>query len=100
MAKRVPIGTESQRADNSIWKKLDGGWKQLQDGDNTGRSKFRLTSEEESSGSESKLGQWAKMKDQYDLDGHLPDESITPEHVEIDVEGDIDTKPVLRWKRG
>jgi hypothetical protein len=98
MAKRVPIGTESQRADNSIWKKLDGGWKQLQDGDNTGRSKFRLTSEEESSGSESKLGQWAKMKDEYDLDGHLPDESIAPEHVEIDVEGDIDSKPVLKWK--
>lgn len=98
MAKRAPVGTESQRADNSIWKKLDTGWKQLQDGDNTGRSKFRLTSDAESASPEAKPSQWAKMKQQYDLDGLIPDESVSPEHVEIDVEGDIDTKPVLKWK--
>jgi hypothetical protein len=98
MAKRVPIGTESQRADNSVWKKLDSGWKQLQDGDNTGRSKFRLTRDEEEAGEGAKPGHWARMKEQYDLDGHIPDESIAPEHVEIDVEGDVDAKPVLKWK--
>ncbi len=98
MAKRAPIGTESQRADNSVWKKLDSGWKQLQDGDSTGRSKFRTTSDGNSDDLGAKPSHWARMKGQYDLDGHVPDESIAPEHVEIDVEGDIDTKPVLKWK--
>jgi hypothetical protein len=99
MAKKVPVGTESQRADNSIWKKLDSGWKQLQDGDNSSRSKFKLTSDSAKPGAgEVRPSMWARMKEQYDLDGHIPDESVGPEHVEIDTEGDIDSKPVLKWK--
>jgi hypothetical protein len=98
MAKRAAVGTESTRADNSIWKKLDSGWKQLQDGDNNSRSKFKQTPGEAAPESPAQAGLWSRMKEQYDLDGHIPDDAIAPEHVEIDVEGDIDTKPVLKWK--
>jgi hypothetical protein len=38
------------------------------------------------------------MQERYDLDGRIPDESVAQEHVEIDTEGDIDSKPVLKWK--
>ena len=99
MAKRAPVGSESTRADNSVWKKLDSGWKQLQDGDNSSRSKFKNTPGESSEPSaEGQSGLWGRMKDQYDLDGHIPDDAVSPDHVEIDVEGDIDSKPVLKWK--
>jgi hypothetical protein len=102
MAKHMPVGTQTQRADNSVWKKLDSGWKQLQDGDNSSRSKFKSQPQQPQQPSQGKTvpghNFWASLRDQYDLDGRIPDESYSPEHVDIDVEGDIDSKPVLKWK--
>lgn len=98
MARAVQVNTVTQRADNSVWQKIDNGkWKQLQDGHNSNApSKPSKTPSGQAQGEP--VGEWERLRDQYDLDGHLPDPSVAPEHVEIDVEGDVDTKPVLRWK--
>jgi hypothetical protein len=98
MARAAQINTVTQRADDSIWKKIDNNtWKQLQDGHNTNAPKAPSRTPGATAGEQPK-GEWGKLREKYDLDGHLPDSSVAPEHVEIDTEGDIDTKPVLKWR--
>lgn len=41
---------------------------------------------------------WGAVQAKYALDAHLPTEETHPQFVELDAEGDIDTKPVLLWK--
>lgn len=98
MSKALQVNTVTQRADQSVWKKIDANnWKQIQDGRPSGAAKAPSTVGAQPAGQVTET-EWDRLRAKYDLDGHVPDTSVPPEHVSIDVEGDIDTKPVLKWK--
>lgn len=106
MAKSDPVGKINERADGAVWAKdANMDWKQIRDGNKAGRSAAAPAVGAPSPGvapagapgDEANPNPWTVHQKKYGLDGHLPDPTMHPQHVNIDVEGDIDTKPVMSW---
>jgi starvation-inducible DNA-binding protein len=101
MSASQPAGTISQRANGAVWQKPTGNareWKQLKPPvKGSGASVHQETPPTGAPGESATLP-WATMQEKYALDAHLPPEEVHPQFVDIDAEGDIDTKPVLMWK--
>lgn len=98
MAKKDPAGTINQRADGAVWMKdpQGEGWKQIRDGHGAGVA-AGASGAKISSPAAMATNPWTDDQLKYGLDGHLPEETIHPMHVEKDTEGDTDSKPVLQW---
>jgi hypothetical protein len=96
MAKTDPVGTINQRADGAVWAKdASMDWKQIRDGKSSkGSSTSTPAAGTAQPGAEHP---WAAHQKRYGLDGHLPDQTVHPLHVQTDTEGDIDSKPVMTW---
>jgi hypothetical protein len=101
MAKKAAEGTVTVRADDSVWQNqsgVKGGWKQIKDGRNTtpgSTSRYLANPDEKTSTPD---GYWEKFQKKHQLDGWLPAPEIPVESVDVDLEGDIDSKPVLTWR--
>jgi hypothetical protein len=105
--KKMPHGVVTTRADGAQWQKQEepgkGPWKQVKDGDKTPKSRAKQNQMEAGEGTASedmsgaKLG-YQLLRSKYDLDGHLPPDELHPSHVNVDTDGDMDSKPVLSWE--
>jgi hypothetical protein len=107
--KKMPTGVVTTRADGAQWQKQEepgkGPWRQVKDGSkNTqGRAKQNQMEAAEGTASEEMKGAelgYQLMRSKYDLDGHLPPDELHPDHVSVDTDGDMDSKPVLSWEHG
>lgn len=86
------------RADGSVWQKpaAEGAeWVQLQDGKGPGPGPGGAADEVLEAGPPGAA--WSQVAKDNQLDGHVPEEVIHPLHVDHDLDGDTDTKPVLSW---
>lgn len=105
--KKMPTGVVTTRADGAQWQKQSepgkSQWRQVKDGDKTPQSKAQQNQMEASEGTASEdlrgaeLG-YQLLRSKYDLDGHLPPNELHPDHVSVDTDGDMDSKPVLSWE--
>lgn len=105
--KKMPTGVVTTRADGAQWQKQSepgkGPWRQVKDGDKTPQSKAKQNQMEAGEGTASEdlrgaeLG-YQLLRSKYDLDGHLPPNELHPDHVSVDTDGDMDSKPVLSWE--
>jgi hypothetical protein len=105
--KKMPSGVMTTRADGAQWQKQEepgkAAWKQVRDGDKTPKSRAKQNQMEAGEGTASedmsgaKLG-YQLLRSKYDLDGHLPPDELHPSHVNVDTDGDMDSKPVLSWE--
>ncbi len=103
MAKQLPTGFKTVRADGSTWaKKADGEggspWRQLADGVKHSRAPAGATNPGGPlDPGEPQSHPWHHLARRHDLDGHLPSAETHPVNVDIDFEGNTDSKPVLSW---
>ncbi len=102
MAKSDPVGQINERADGAVWAKAANmDWKQIRDGNKaSGGGAAPAMGAVPMAGASAVQGDanpWSVHQKKYGLDGHLPDPTMHPQHVNIDAEGDIDTKPVMSW---
>lgn len=100
----MPAGTTRRRADGSVWKKPSGNakeWTQVKDGVAGAGGKKPVDPKDKPVLTPADVEierPWSAISDRYKLDGHIPPEEVHPQHVKMDVEGNIDAKPVLVWK--
>lgn len=97
--RRLPIGAVTQRANGAVWRK-DGHGKdmtQIKPPDRQPGGKKGLPPALPSHNPPSTSQGWQAFRKSLKLDGHLPDDTIHPAMVQIDLEGDTDSKPVLSW---
>lgn len=96
-SRKLPVGSVVRRADGSEWRKDEHGqdFTQLKAKDVNAAPKMpqMLASHTPPPAHEG----WQAVRKAMKLDGHLPDDTIHPAHVQFDLEGDTDTKPVLTW---
>lgn len=96
-SRKLPVGSVVRRADGSEWRKDEHGqdFTQLKAKDVNASPKMpqMLASHTPPPAHEG----WQAVRKSMKLDGHLPDDTIHPAHVQFDLEGDTDTKPVLTW---
>lgn len=106
--KKMPTGVVTTRADGAQWQKQEepgkGPWRQVKDGSkNTqGRAKQNQMEAGEGMATEDLRGAelgYQLLRSKYDLDGHLPPNELHPDHVAVDTDGDMDSKPVLSWEQ-
>ena len=103
MSKRLPAGTIKKRADGSVWQKPTATakeWTQVKDGEGSAPGAGSAMPTMPAPVEEEPQLPWAGIQAKYGLDGHIPPEEVHPQHVQIDAEGNIDSKPVLIWKDG
>lgn len=101
MSARLPAGTIKERADGGVWLKPSSTakeWKQLSAGTGAAGAKPAAPGIPEAEPLQDVNGGWLAAQEQYQLDGHLPPPEVHPQNAEIDAEGDIDSKPVIKWK--
>lgn len=106
--KKMPTGVVTTRADGAQWQKQEepgkGPWRQVKDGSKNaqGRAKQNQMEAGEGTASEDMRGAelgYQLLRSKYDLDGHLPPNELHPDHVAVDTDGDMDSKPVLSWEQ-
>lgn len=101
MSARLPAGTIKERADGGVWLKPSSTakeWKQLSAGTGAGGAKPATPGAPDAEPLENINAGWLEAQERYQLDGHLPPPEVHPQNAEVDAEGDIDSKPVIRWK--
>lgn len=101
--KALPIAFKTIRGDGAVWQKKapgEGGsaWKQLADGTKHARGpRGAADPGGPMAPTEDREHPWHHMARRHDLDGHLPSPATHPVNVDIDFEGNTDSKPVLSW---
>lgn len=88
----LPVGSTTTRQDGKTWQKTAHG----KDFKYVGKGKS--TPGSEPGPQDLQPGEaWQQLVKTLKLDGHVPPDAVHASHVQVDVEGDIDTKPVLTW---
>ncbi len=97
--RRLPVGAVTQRANGAVWRKDAHGkdMTQVKPPDRQPGSKRGLPPALPSHNPPESREGWQALRKSLKLDGHLPDDTIHPSMVQIDLEGDTDSKPVLTW---
>lgn len=84
--RRLPIGSVNVRADGKAWRK-----------DGSGSFSYVGEARGGGAGGMSSSDAWEALSRALSLDGFSPPPEVHPSQVEVDLEGDIDSKPVLTW---
>lgn len=106
--KKMPTGVVTTRSNGAQWQKQEepgkSPWKQVgkRDKNNQGYAKQNPMEAGEGMATEEMKGAelgYQLLRSKYDLDGHLPPNELHPDHVAVDTDGDMDSKPVLSWEQ-
>lgn len=105
--KKMPTGVVTTRSNGAQWQKQEepgkSPWKQVgkRDKNKQGYAKQNQMEAGEGMATEELKGAelgYQLLRSKYDLDGHLPPNELHPDHVAVDTDGDMDSKPVLSWE--
>ena len=106
--KKMPTGVVTTRANGAQWQKQEepgkSPWKQVRQRDKNKQGYAKQNQMEASEGMATEEMKGAELgyqllRSKYDLDGHLPPDEMHPDHVAVDTDGDMDSKPVLSWEQ-